>query len=243
MTDRSMGWRAWRFRPRLVTTAAAVAFCVLTVALGNWQLRRASEKEFVQTQREARARAAPVALPATRVDGEAWAWRRVVVQGRFVGPRTILLDNRTRDGRAGYEVVTPLRIAGGDLCVLVNRGWTAQGRTRAELPEVRTPSGPVQVEGIAVVPPTHVFQLGGSDPAGRVWQHLDLARYRAWSELPLQPVVLLQTGGADDGLLRDWPPPESDAARHTAYAVQWYIFALIAAILYVALNLKRDRDA
>lgn len=27
--------------------------------------------------------------------------------------------------------------------------------------------------------------------------------------------------------------------RHTAYAVQWFAFALIAAVLYLALNLKR----
>jgi surfeit locus 1 family protein len=224
-----------------VTTVAAVAFCALTISLGNWQVRRAAEKELVQTQREARARAAPVALPATPIRGEAWAWRRTVVKGRFVGQRTILLDNRIREGRAGYEVVTPLRIEGGDLCVLVNRGWIAQGRSRAEQPTVRTPPGTVQVEGIAVVPPTHFFQLGGSVSTGRVWQHLDLVRYGAWSELPLQPVVLLQTSRVDDGLLRDWPPPESDAPKHTAYAVQWYIFALIAAILYVALNLKRAR--
>jgi surfeit locus 1 family protein len=231
--------RGWRFRPRVLTTVAAVAFCALTVSLGNWQLRRASEKELAQAQREAQTRAVPVALPATPIESEAWAWRRVVVKGNFIGRRTILLDNRTREGRAGYEVVTPLRIEGGDLCVLVNRGWIAQGRSRADLPAVRTPSGSVQVEGIAVVPPAHVFQLGGSASTGRVWQHLDLARYRTWSELPLQPVVLLQTSDADDAMLRNWPPPQSDAAKHTAYAVQWYIFALLAAILYVTLNLER----
>ncbi|MEZ5459042.1 MAG: SURF1 family cytochrome oxidase biogenesis protein [Steroidobacteraceae bacterium] len=34
---------------------------------------------------------------------------RVSVQGRWDGQRQFLLDNRTRDGRAGYEVLTPLR--------------------------------------------------------------------------------------------------------------------------------------
>lgn len=221
-------------------TVTTVVFCALTVSLGNWQLRRAAEKEAAQAQREARTRAAPVDLPKHRVQGEAWEWRRVVVRGKFIGERTIFLDNRTRAGHAGYEVVTPLRIEGSDLSVLVNRGWIAQGPSRSELPAVRTPSGTVRLEGVAVVPPTQVFELGDPAATGRVWPHLDLARYTSWSELPLQPVVVVQTSETDDGLLRRWAPSESGAARNTAYAVQWYIFALLAAILYVALNLKRS---
>ena len=54
---------SWTFRPRIVTTALAVAFCALSIALGNWQLRRAAEKESAQAQRELRAGQAPVLLP------------------------------------------------------------------------------------------------------------------------------------------------------------------------------------
>jgi len=229
------------FRPRLVTTVAAVAFCTLSVLLGNWQLRRAAEKETLQAERAALARAAPTVLPARPIDGEAWAWRRVVARGVFAGRRSILLDNRTRDGRAGYEVVTPLRLDGSDRYVLVNRGWIVQPGRRDVLPDVPTPSGSVRLEGIAVVPPAKVFALGEPAPGDRVWQHLDLARYHEWSGLAVQPIVILQTSGADDGLARRWPDPDSGADKHRAYAVQWYIFAFLTVVLYVALNFKRVR--
>jgi surfeit locus 1 family protein len=235
---------AWTFRPRFVTTAAAVAFCVLSVSLGNWQSRRAAEKETEQAQRDARAGDVPMMIPGRPIDAEAWRGRRVIVRGEFASPYGILVDNRTRAGRAGFEVEMPVRIAGSDLHVLVNRGWVAQGRTREELPAPHVPAGPVWLEGIAVVPPARVFELGDPAPTGRVWQHLDLARYRSWSGLSLQPIVVRQTsklndGQQDDGLLRRWPDPDSDAGKHSAYALQWYIFALLTAILYVALNLKR----
>ncbi len=236
----------WSFRPRVVTTAAAVAFCALSVSLGSWQLRRAADKETEQAQREARAGEAPMTIPGRPIDAEAWAWRRITVQGEFASQHGILVDNRTRAGRAGFEVMMPVRIAGSDLHVLVNRGWVARGRNREDLPSPHTPAGPVRLEGIAVVPPAHVFALGDPAPAGRVWQNLDLAWYRSWSGLPMQPIVVQQTGDwndgqQDDGLLRRWPTPDSGAAKHSAYALQWYIFALLTAILYVALNLKRAR--
>ncbi len=239
---------SWTFRPRIVTTALAVAFCALSIALGNWQLRRAAEKESAQAQRELRAGQAPVPLPGQAIDPEAWEWRRVEVRGRLVGQRTVLIDNRTRAGRPGYEVITPVRIAGTDMHVLVNRGWIAQGPTRAALPSVPTPEGPIRLLGIAVLPSQGVFELGESAPAGPVWPHLDLARFRQWSGLALQPVVVLQTSKLDgelqdDGLLRQWPRAESGAAKHRAYALQWYIFALLTVVLYVALNLKRARSS
>jgi len=231
----------WRFRPRLVTTAAAVAFCALTVSLGDWQLRRAEEREGAQRQLDART-AAPVAiLPAQPVDAAEWAWRRVSARGEYAAAHSILLDNRVLDGRVGYQVLTPLRIAGSDMHVLVDRGWAPQGRTRADLPRIPMPAGPQEVEGIAVVPPGRAFELDGAAPTGAVWQHLILERYRERTGLALQPIVLQQTGDVDDGLIRRWGRPDAGADKNRAYALQWYVFAALTVILYVALNLKRIR--
>ncbi|MCL4800359.1 MAG: SURF1 family protein [Burkholderiales bacterium] len=231
----------WRFRPRPATTVAAIAFCALTVSLGNWQLRRAEEREGAQRQLEARAAGAAVALPTDAVDPAEWAWRRVSARGAYVDAHTILLDNRVLDGRAGFHVVTPLRLAGTDMHVLVNRGWAPQGRTRADLPRIPAPAGTHTVEGIVVTPPERVFTLGDAAPTGAVWQHLAPGRYGERTGLAVQPIVLLQTSAADDGLVRRWERPDAGADKNRAYALQWYVFAALALVLYVALNLKRVR--
>jgi len=215
-----------RFRPGAAVTVATIAFCALTVSLGVWQLRRATEKEALQERLDRAAAAPPVALPARPVAAEAIALRRVVARGEYADRYTILLDNRVHRGRAGFHVVSPLRIAGGAIYVLVDRGWVAAGRTREDLPRVATPAGEQTVEGLAVVPSARVYELSADTVEGRVWQNLVLDRYRGWSKLELQPIVIQQTNDAG-------------ADRHRSYALQWFGFATLAVVLYVVLNLKR----
>ncbi len=231
--------RGWRFRPGIVPTAAAVAFCALTVALGLWQTRRALEKEALQARLERLGAERPLALPARPIAADDYALRRVVARGVYADRFTILLDNRVHGGRAGFHVLSPLRIAGGDVHVLVNRGWVAAGRTRAALPETPAPAGDQTVEGLATVPSERVYELAPDSVAGRVWQNLLLDRYRAWSTLELQPIVIQQTNDAGDGLVREWDRPDAGAGRHRAYALQWFALAGLAVVLYVVLNLQR----
>lgn len=231
--------RTWRFRPGFVMTAATIAFCALAVALGLWQTRRASEKEALQARLDRLAAATPLALPARLVAPDDYALRRVVARGAYADRFTILLDNRVHRGRPGFHVLAPLRIAGGNVHVLVNRGWVPAGRTRAELPQVATPPGEQTVEGLATVPSEHVYELAPDTVAGPVWQNLVLDRYRAWSKLELQAIVIQQTNDAGDGLVREWDRPDAGADRHRSYALQWFALAAVAAVLYVVLNLER----
>jgi surfeit locus 1 family protein len=229
----------WEFRPGFVVTVATVAFCALTIALGLWQTRRAAEKESLQATLDLRAAAPPLKLPPAPAAWSAVAMRRISAQGEYVERFSILLDNKVHRGRAGYQVVTPLRIAGGNLHVLVNRGWVAAGRTRDEVPQVPVPRGVQTVDGIAVVPAGRIYELAPDTPRNAVWQHLVLDRYRAWSGLELAPFVLQQTNDAEDGLVREWDRPDAGADRHRSYALQWFSLAALAVILYVVLNAKR----
>src|SRR5262249_44832297 len=158
------------------------------------------------------------------VDPAAAAFRRASVRGDYVDRYTVLLDNKVHHGVVGYEVVSPLRIAGGDMHVLVDRGWVAAGRTRSKLPRAAAPAGEERMEGILVVPSGRFFELAPEAPQGAVWQNLALERYRAWSGLALQPVVIEQTSDAGDGLVREWDRPDAGIARHRSYALQWFSF-------------------
>jgi surfeit locus 1 family protein len=202
----------YSFRPRRWALALAAAACAAGIALGNWQSRRADEKR---------------ALPP-----------RVAVQGEFAPRYTVYLDNRIRGGRAGYEVVTPLRLAGSNVHVLVNRGWIEAGRTRDALPDVRTPAGEVRVEGEALERLPRILALG--DAKGKVRQTLDIEAYAAETGLRLEPRVIEQHSDTRDGLARDWPPRAAGAEKHEGYALQWYSLAALAVILVVVLSFRKN---
>ena len=64
------------------------------------------------------------------------------------------------------------------------------------------------------------------------------------SGLDLLPVVVEQTGpdATGEGLLRDWPAPSTDIARHKGYAVQWYALAAMAFLFFVMTGFRSGRS-
>lgn len=229
-----------RFKPSLWSTLAAAAGVAVTVALGLWQLGRAEEKSALMAAREAALREAPIHLGQTQVALAAVEGRRVEARGHFDARGLILLDNRVRHGQAGYEVVMPLRIEGGTMHVLVNRGWVRGNADRTRLPEVNTPANEVRVVGLAVVPGRRVFELSDATVQGPVWQNLDFERYRAHTGYALQPVMIQQTNDTGDGLVREWPTPARSIDVHRSYAVQWFALAILIAVVYLWFAFRRE---
>ena len=230
-----------RFRPAIVPTLAAIAAIAVFVAAGNWQRGRMDQKLAQRAQVEAAEALPPVTFPRTD-DWPAWRYRAVVATGTFDAARQILLDNKVRGGRAGYEVVTPLALTDGRF-VLVNRGWVAGGATRADLPSVPPPAGIVAVQARVNVPPAGYLELAHVPVAGPVWQNLDVPRYTRATGLAVAPVVLEQTVAVagDDALARDWPAPDVGVDKHRIYMMQWYAFAATAAGLWLYYTLRRHR--
>ena len=229
----------WQFAPTLWPTLAALFFFVLTGWLGNWQSERAETKRGLQARYDTALEQAPIHVGSTLLDRDSVLYRRMEVRGTFDEAHAILLDNRVVNGVAGYHVLTPLKIEGGQLAILVNRGWVAAGRTRAQVPLPPAPAGRITLEGMAVDSTTRYFELAQTPAQGRVWQNLDFARYEATYGRMLQPVLLLQTSPAGDGLQRNWPRPDSGVGMHVGYAFQWYSLATTLLVLWLVMNVKR----
>ena len=235
-----------KFRPGWGTSIAAAVAMAIALSLGNWQVRRAEEKLALQERFENRGRGATLQVPSRLVEVKDVEYARVSVRGEFLPHHTILLDNRVRNGVVGYDVVTPVKIEGGELCVLVNRGWIAAGPRRDVLPKFPTPADPQSLEGIAVVAGSRYFELGADHAAGKqtaaaaeqVWQHLNFERYAETTRLALQPFLIRQTSASDDGLARVWERPDRGVDIHRGYAFQWYSLAALILVLYVVLNLR-----
>lgn len=210
-------------------------------ALGFWQLRKAEAATQLQAALEDCARSAPAEMPVTPGEPAQLRHRRYVLRGQFDAAAQILLDNRVHRERAGYQVLTPLRLDGADMHVLVDRGWVPAGPERAP-PAVAPPAGRVVVTGIAVEPPARVFTLGDPVtilPTAKVWQQLDFPRLREIVGHPLQPVVVRLDADAGHGYVREWPRADERAQRNLGYAWQWFGFALAAPAIWLFLLLRR----
>jgi surfeit locus 1 family protein len=215
---------------------AAIVVVALCVAAGNWQGRRMRAKEALRAEFDAASQMEPlpIASLAGTTEWTSLRYRPVVATGEYVGRWQILIDNKVHAGRAGFHVITPLALEGGRY-VLVDRGWISQGASRADLPKAPPPAGLVTVRGRIALPSTRYLELKAEAPTGPVWQNLDLARYTAATELAVLPVLIEETAHAplDDGIVRDWPPPDFGIDTHRIYMMQWYAFALVAAALWL----------
>ena len=223
-----------RRRPAWLPTLAAFATIAICLMAGDWQHRRMLDKQALDAQMAHAASMPAVALPQNVDDWRPWRFRPVIVNGRFLTDRQILVDNRIHAGRAGFDVVTPLALDDGRF-VLVDRGWTPMGPSRAVLPHVPPPTGPVKLLGRIDIPLAGHSPLGAdSTPAGPLWQHIDPARFASATGVGVLPIVVeaLDSPG-EDGLARDWPLPDVGIEKHLGYMVQWYAFAAMAAGLWL----------
>ena len=218
-----------------IVTLATVATMAVTAALGFWQLDRAGQKRALQDQMDQRSQLAPWSTSdlLQTPDLQAGLHRPVMLRGRWVQGASLFLDNRQMNARAGFFVITPLRLQDSDRAVLVQRGWVARDfNDRTRVPTIEAPEGEVRLEGRLAPPPGRLFELGESG-SGPIRQNVDIPALAQEFGVPLLGVSVLQTGDADDGLQRDWPRITADVHKHHGYAFQWFGLCTLAGVLYV----------
>jgi len=237
-------------RQYVPATAAIVAITAFSW-LGLWQLDRAGEKERREEMFDERTVDAPILLnerlspvPA-RLDPDWWRYRRVEVAGETLGARQYLLDNRTRNGVAGYHVHVPMLAAEIDRLVLVNRGWVEAGLRREQRPDVSLTSSEAVISGVVEYP--RLTPLLGDDGYSRstwpkVVQRIDLEKTARDFDHQVLPFVVLMDAALPHGFAREWTPhlgigPE----RHRGYALQWFSLAAAVAVVWIVLKVRGAR--
>ncbi len=232
----------YRFEPKLWAIAITIVFTLIFVELGKWQLSRADEKTARYEQLEEYAKQPAIKLPGVLIELKDFQYREVEVEGEYLPEYTIFLDNKTYKGRAGYHIITPLKIVNSSVSVPINRGWVATGYDRAVLPQIAEVNGRVKVTGVVVSSELRTLELSNTLPTGRVWSNFDLSRYQEIVNLKMQPIMVLQKDKIEDGLIRDWDKPDSGASKNIGYAIQWFLLAATAIIIFLVLNVKRKNS-
>lgn len=234
---------------RLVRLLAVTVLVATTcVALGVWQIARLHQRQqFNATVREGlSASAIPVDnLLSDGVDAEAVRYRRVEATGMYDTANGFVLYGRTQSSQAGNHLLTPLRLADGR-AILVDRGWVPLELDDPGAAAAAPPPGEVRVEGV-------LFSSEG-DPPGEVGKagttqttlaKVDLARIQSQLPYRIAPDYLLlqrQFPAQSKRFPEPAPLPELSDGPHLSYAVQWFIFAVIAVTGFVVLARRESRD-
>lgn len=230
------------FRFRWVPFIAAALVVAVGVSLGNWQLRRAEQKLVLQQQMLARSEFVPLNANALMPAGAVEEFRRVVAEGEFISTWAVYLDNRPYQGRAGFYLLMPFKLAGSEQSVLVLRGWFPRDATaRERLPEIAVPKGVIRLEGRVRASTGKLMQLGEADvmKPGAIAQNIDVADVARASKLSLHTFIIEQTNDTADDLVRDWPTPSVGIDTHKGYAFQWFGLAVVAAVFFLVTGFKR----
>ncbi len=219
--------------------------------LGFWQLDRWEQRSASVRLQQDNLAADPVPVDELTGVGRdvdpADRWRTVEATGTWDTEHEILLRNRDGSQGVGFHVLTPLVTEGGP-AVLVNRGWVQRGETALDRPEVPpAPEGTVEVAGRLHYSETEENTgLRNRDdlPEGQLMM-VDVPMIA--EELPY-PVY----GGYVE-LTRQDPAPdpapervalhELDSGMSLSYAVQWWVFTVVAVVGWVFLVRREIGDA
>ena len=232
----------YRFRPKLVPTLATLMLLPLLISLGQWQAHKAEYKQQLQKTYNQRAHDKPLVIGAQPLTMED-RYRKVLARGYYEPRYQILLDNQIYQGRAGYQVVTPLHLEGSDMRVLVYRGWVPVGKDRNVLPEIETPSGLVEVIGVADELSGKYLELETQSTSAAwqpVWQNLDIKRYKKSVPFPVQTLaVRLDPASPAGGYVRNWPATDMHVETNIGYAFQWRMMALMLVLYYLFTQFRK----
>lgn len=210
-----------------------VLFATACGFLSHWQFSRRDEKVAENQRITAHFDAPP--QPLTRVLPQLDAydatqeWTPVEAHGHYLPADQVLVRARPFAGRPGFEILTPFETDDGDVFI-VDRGWIPTGQAQDDPDHVPAPpTGELTVTARLQAGEREI--PGRSAPAGQIATiHLPTLAASLGADRTYTGAYGLlrsESVAAETGQLA--PKPELTEGNHLSYAVQWIIFAVIAA--------------
>jgi surfeit locus 1 family protein len=180
----------------------------------------------------------------TKTTNEA-EWLNVFASGEYLDEQTVNAVNRSQGGFSGVDPLTPMRIAGGNQLVLVNRGFIAQSAQNQE--SAPAPVGTVEI--LSRVRVSEVRKTGGlSDPTDGVLKeviNIDLNRLAQQIQGLNTEIFIevLKSNPADSMLLVPIADPILSSGSHLSYTAQWFIFSVFVAAGWVVVVRRKLKSS
>jgi surfeit locus 1 family protein len=204
------------------------------VALGCWQIHRGKEKaRILMTYAKQKNLAATPWNPAMKAPRP---YQKVQVQGHLM-PLHFLLDNQHYQHQFGYSVLSPLLLADQEI-LLVDRGFVPGDRQHLPLLDIQ--EGTKSLQGYAYYPSQHAWVLGPEiekqSSTLTILERIHFSSLALLFPASLKPFVLRLAKEEPEGFLREWQVVSMPAERHYAYALQWFLMALVLVIGWIVLD-------
>lgn len=225
----------WRFaaqRRWFTYLGMAIVFAIACVFLSRWQFGRNEQTIAANNVVTRNYDAAPVTptrlLPSKSSYLPNEEWHPVLLVGKYLPSKQLLVRDRVLGDDPGFEVLTPFRETNGSIFV-VDRGWVSIG-TKQTAPDYVPPAPTGTEHVVARLQQSETVLPGRVAPSGQI------------SEINL-PTVARMTRLSDVytgayGLLDSETPkpaerpiaaakPILDPGPFLSYAFQWILFALM----------------
>jgi surfeit locus 1 family protein len=238
---------------RALLVVGIVTGAAVMVGLGIWQLGRWQERRALNAAIRLRLAQPPLLLTGQPLaDAASLEYRPVSVRGVYDFSQEIILQNRAHEQVPGVHAITPLRIAGSEVGVLVDRGWLPY---ELAPPEARAayqfPSGEVEVQGILRMSQTRPSAFlplpidptrGPGDPRLDEWFWPNIDQMQGQIPYPLLPMYIEKPVAPEVSQL-PIAGYEVDLSEgpHLSYAIQWFSFAAILILGPMAYGYQRRR--
>jgi surfeit locus 1 family protein len=175
-----------------------------------------------------------------------------VARGEFDFTQEVALRGQSWNGTLGARLLTPLRLAGSDRAVLVDRGWIPYEETEnGQWPQYAQPSE-VIVRG-RIRASRQQTSLGfRTDPAPApgerltAWNNPNVEAIGGQLPYPLLPIYIQQAPDPDPDTVLPYAglsPLDLSEGSHLGYAGQWFMFAIVFGVGYLVFVRHQQREA
>ena len=134
--------------------------------------------------------------------------------------------------QSGYRIITPISLSEKpNIIILLDRGFITRIKSRQELPTIEPLSDPIAISGIINNPSTGILLQQEHYANNTKWpllvQSLDFKQLKEMFGNNLCPFIVQTNNTNNDSIKQIMATYTKDSHKHTSYAYQWFIFAVL----------------
>jgi cytochrome oxidase assembly protein ShyY1 len=240
MTDSAQKTNGFKWQPNAKLLVFSLLMLPLLLSLGSWQLQRGDEKQQIVDHHTRNQQLSPVVTTEELASGEDQQYRLAWIRAKVDNQRVIILDNKVKNGRPGYEILQSVTLSGEREKLLINRGWVEASLDRDILPSIAPVEGEVQLRGYLYRALKGGYRLDDGIRQVQDWPSrvgwITLERAEELFNESFMPYQLRLDQDSIGALKTGWATVAVQPEKHVGYAVQWFAMAITLLIMTIIAN-------